>query len=799
MADRSHGWIVGLTGVLGGVCAAVLRLLHGPELMNAESLSLTTDPVWPWSHAGVGLPAFAAVALILVGLTVWTYRGVRGASRRRVLGLIALRLGALAVACFLVLRPSLASREELNVPSTLVVALDASESMTVQDQFDNQARWDYLRRLVRECEPYFQRLRDEQNVQVVFSRFAGEVSEYDPEGRADGKRTDVGQMLLSLFERHGHDRFLRGLLVLSDGADNGTRHPALTQAARWRSLPCPIHTFAFGQTTTTARQRDIALTNLTPEPSPVAVKGKLTVKVFADAAGFENAAVRVRLFLDDQEIVGRDERLTKTTGNEIRIPCDAPATPGEVKVTVKIDPLAGEMSVVNNEISSYLTVTKEGLSVLYVEGKYRAWEPKFIRYALAQDPRIRLYEAVRLSDDPPPPGEADLFQFDKQHYDVIILGDISARRLAAGNQGNLARLNELVREKGVGLLMIGGYESFANSDWDRSDVAKLLPVQFDVRGQVEERVQMVPTLEGLRHYVLRLTERENDNALVWGKLAKLDGMTRLGMPKPGAVILARTPNGQPILVGQTYGQGRTMAFAGDTTWRWRRSPEGVAAHARFWKQMVLWLAKQDEAEGSIWVKPDTRRLPAGGKLAFSVGARGKGGVDLKDAQYDVKVVGPEKAESTVATAREQDEERGTFWKTDAPGEYRLIVRGRGKDTDGGEVTGEATARFLVYQDDAELARQAADHDFLSRLANAGGGKAYRSEELPQFLQDLRNLPLAQQKPRARLWPDWRRTPPSRTLGDQVNALAASGILACFVLFVLLLSLEWFFRRRWGLV
>ena len=64
--------------------------------------------------------------------------------------------------------------------------------------------------------------------------------------------------------------------------------------------------------------------------------------------------------------------------------------PGEVKVTLKVDPLPGEVSQVNNEISTYVTVTKEGVSVLYVEGKYRAWEPKFIRYALSQDPRIRL-------------------------------------------------------------------------------------------------------------------------------------------------------------------------------------------------------------------------------------------------------------------------------------------------------------------------------------------------------------------------------------------------------------------------
>src|SRR4029077_14863926 len=98
-------------------------------------------------------------------------------------------------------------------------------------------------------------------------------------------------------------------------------------------------------------------------------------------------------------------------------------------------------------------------SVLYVEGKYRAWEPKFIRYALSQEPSIHpLFESVRLNDEPPAGGDADLFQFDKQHYDVIILGDITARRLSGGDPAVLKAMYRQVFARGAGLLMIGGHE-----------------------------------------------------------------------------------------------------------------------------------------------------------------------------------------------------------------------------------------------------------------------------------------------------------------------------------------------------
>ena len=53
-------------------------------------------------------------------------------------------------------------------------------------------------------------------------------------------------------------------------------------------------------------------------------------------------------------------------------------------------------------------------------------------------------------------------------------------------------------DEGKGLMMIGGYESFGNSDWATTDIARLLPVELDAAGQREEPVQMVPTPEGYR-------------------------------------------------------------------------------------------------------------------------------------------------------------------------------------------------------------------------------------------------------------------------------------------------------------
>jgi hypothetical protein len=301
---------------------------------------------------------------------------------------------------------------------------------------------------------------------------------------------------------------------------------------------------------------------------------------------------------------------------------------------------------------------------------------------------------------------------------------------------------------------------------------------------------------------MRLAPNPRESEQAWERLndpinrCLLDGFTRLGRLKPGAVVLARAGNrdtGPPLLVRQDYGKGRTAALAVDTTWLWHRlglpkSSEGQDLHARFWKQLVIYLAQQEDQGGSVWVKPDVRRLPAGGKVPFAVGLRGKTGIDLPEGQFEVIVAPPEGSmPEPVPTARERDGQRGTFWKTDKPGEYKVVVRGKGKDVDGAEIAGEATARFLVYRDDTELLRQAADHDFLTKLATAGGGKFHRADDLPKVLRDLEKTAPAAGRQKAAYWPDWRRA----TLGGFLPAL--------FVLFVAVLGLEWGLRRYWGMV
>jgi hypothetical protein len=345
-------------------------------------------------------------------------------------------------------------------------------------------------------------------------------------------------------------------------------------------------------------------------------------------------------------------------------------------------------------------------------------------------------------------------------------------------------------------MMIGGNSTFANDQWSATPLRDLLPVDIAgpgvERGQVTGKVGMEPTDAGLRlfSYLLRLSDTVKDPRAAWKELQTLDGMTRLGKPKDGigTVLAVNANGGEPLLVAGQYGAGRTLAFGGDTTGRWIRDEKTREMHNRFWRQAVVWLARQEEAGGNVWVRPDGRRFPVRSEVGFTAGLNGKGGVALPGGTFRAEVTGPDGTKTDVSVTNTADGFRGVFTRAEVAGEYRLVVHGEGRDAAAKEdVRGDATARFLVYDDDVELTNRAANHDLLRKLAAAGGGTCHLGEELRQFLEEMLQRPLGRERPKMRLVPDWRTTGTSPFL------------VGYFVAFVLILSCEWWLRRRWGMV
>lgn len=729
-----------------------------------------------------------ALALVALPLSDKLTRG-----RRRVL--VSLRLAVLIMLALALFRPALVHTQTRKQTATLVLLVDRSRSMSVADAFGGKTRWEALRSTLADALPTLRDLRD--NLEIKVYAFDADLysvdftKDIDLEAQPQGAESAIGAALEEVLRRESNKR-LAGVVLLSDGAQRAYAPRDMapqTPARRLADLGCPLYTLTLGQSRGLGQARDVSLKDLIVNQT-VYVKNQLAISGTARLDGYANQKIPLQLLFESpsgkMEIVGSREIVATQDGQSIPNELSyIPTTPGEHKVTLRIAPQNGELVTTNNELSTFVTVLTGGLNVLYLEGDLRV-EQKFLRRSLDASPDIRVDYLRIVARSPAERSFNLLAQFQKGKYDVYMIGDIDSQ---AFSQAELQALAKVVQD-GAGLIMLGGYHTFAPGGYNDTPLAEVLPIEmnrhdrqnFDEPIRADVHIPGPITMQparpmGLRHYALSL-DSPSENLNTWRKLPPLDGANKFEVVKRNAHIIAETPNHQPLIVTSESG-GRVMAFAADSTWHWWM--HGFeSAHKRFWRQVVLWLARKDDAgDGAVWVRLTQRRFAPGSRIEFEVGARDPHGEPLSDVTYQVEITGPDGAKHPVRVARQGDQNIGSFVQGAVAGDYLLQVLATQK----GVAIGNAKARFLVYQQDLELDNAAADPTLLaslSKMTDQAGGQSLAPEELPDLLKRIQQQPLdldVHTEVRSTPWDTW----------------------PFFLLFVGMLCTEWYLRKKWGLV
>jgi hypothetical protein len=733
------------------------------------------------------------VALALMGL-MWfgPSRTKLGPMRRMMLAL--LRAIVVVLVVLAMLRPTLIYTQTKKQAATLVVLADQSRSMTVPDAVGNKTRWEALRQAIGDAGPALAALqRDFELKAYTFDAGLHEAKAEDgrielPE-TPDGRQTAIGAALEDTLGREAGKRLL-GVVLLSDGAQRAYAPRDLapqTAAARLKHLGYPAFTFPLGQSRGLGEAKDVALKDMVANPT-VFVKNELTVTGQVRVDGYVDVAIPVRLLFETSpgkmKVVA--QQTVKATADGQLLPVNlnfTPQMPGEFRLTLEAAEQPGELVTTNNRLSTFVHVLKGGLNVLYIEGTLRV-ELKFIRRALDSSPDIKV-DYVRLDPGDQRSRPADLAaRFKPGKYDVYILGDVDSTAFQGDDLADLAKCVN----RGAGLIMLGGLQSFGAGGYAETPLAKVLPVGMDrlERQQPDEPIRadlhwpgplpMQPTPLGQMHFALTLAGNQQENASLWAKLPPLEGANKFHDLAPGAAVLAAGGKDKPLLVTHNFGDGRVLALAGDSTWRWwMRGYE--PAFKRFWRQVVLWLAKKDQAqEGNVWIRLTQRRFAPSQRVEFTVGAKAPSGEPVTDGDYKAEVVLPDGARRPLSLVRQEDQMTGSVRDTQTAGDYLIEVSASHK----GQPLGSTRARFLVFEQDLELDNAAADAPTMESLAAMTGGQSLPPEQLSALItrltENTQHLDVRQETKKT-FWDTW----------------------PFFLALVILLGIEWFLRKRWGLV
>ncbi|NIP40219.1 MAG: hypothetical protein GTN39_01715, partial [Candidatus Aenigmarchaeota archaeon] len=377
--------------------------------------------------------------------------------------------------------------------------------------------------------------------------------------------------------------------------------------------------------------------------------------------------------------------------------------------------------------------------------------------------------------------------FTKQifNFDLLIFENFTYTRFGIPKT-YLENIRKFVMETGGGFLMIGGDNSFARGRYKGTPVEEILPVEMeDVSGNIIEGEFKMLARE-TTHPILKLSDNPGENSKIWAAMPELDGCNRLLRPKPEAIVLGVHPlvknkYGNLVIVAVwEKGKGRVMSVASNSTWRWRfqaRARGGTGSHyERFWHQAVHWLVKSPQLK-LVHLSTDKENYTKGEKILLSATVFDRYYRPSEHARVYLQLVDPSGTRIDLGSAapKERRGEYGTDYLSGKEGKYTFTATAR----EGSRVLGRDTVSCKVAIPSLEWENAQLNEPLLRELADLTGGKYFhigsiKTEEI--------SLPEARE---------------AQPVVKRVVAVWNNPSI--FIILCILLGIEWYVRRRSGMM
>jgi hypothetical protein len=591
------------------------------RLLGLEPKDWSRDGAWSvdWLAAPKGdqaLLLIVGICLVIAG--VWALYKIEGrlVPRRWRFVLTALRLCAFGIAAAMLLEPVIVLSKEESQPSHLLVLVDSSRSMGLQDAWRDEAtavrvanhfaisegsnglrrlsRMDLARKAI--SPKLIERLENSGDrivhVHPFAERLGDAVTDFSNSSAApSGDATAIGAAVRQAMAAYSGSQ-LAGVLIVSDGQSNAGEPPvAAAQLAAEEKLP--VECIAVG---TVDGPRNAMVSKI--EVSPIAfARDDNALTVHIQSRGMQDLpsklTVEKRIDGGPWQEVGQEDVTLQLEGavQTFSFPFREPR-PSRVEFKATLSGGGPELTEDDNVAHAETQIIRQRLQALMIAGGTFP-EIQFLRNSLIRDRGIEVSSWLMTADkDFENPGDIPIQrlpnnQQEMDDYDCVILYDPDPELLPS-NFNEL--LTNFVSKAGGGLIYIAGEMQTAKLFDQQLDPTlgwlNLLPVirepglfRSSVQAQLSARQpwRLQITEEGKRDPVLAFAEDAEANQRIIENLPGMYWHFPVTRAKAGATVLAvhgdprmRNEYGPEVLLAtQLVGPGRTMFLGFDSTYRWR--------------------------------------------------------------------------------------------------------------------------------------------------------------------------------------------------------------------------------------
>jgi len=650
-----------------------------------------------------------------------------------------------------------------------VVALmvDVSASMNVQDRDTN--RRDALIRMLNS--PGFSELQKVNDVRThsfdrrVTKRIPNEIDTLS----FNGEGTDISEALRFPVEEY-RETTVRGIVLVSDGLHNLGENPVRVA----EKTGVPVFAVGVGDA---VPQKDILISNL--QVNEIVYSGNpVQVTAVIKNTGYEGMRCVVTLFEDGKNVAAGTVQLPES-GRERSVSLEyQPAGTGTKHLRISVSPREDELTTENNHRDFFVKVLESKIDILIVSGRpnqdynffKRSIEKNndFSVTGLTLRPGGTFYSGAK---------DADM-RLDR--YDLFVFIDFPVR----GNPASLIRdlLTHISMNKKP-VLYIRGRE-LSNASF--ASFKELLRIQDFIAVGSEEEVYLLLNRESLDHPVFRIADDPNENETLWNVVPPVYTGPEIPVPAAGSITSGKVhpvrssgslfANRSPLIVLNRSDERKTMFFNIYNLWRWSfmamREPDLDGFYDKLVENSVKWLVNTEDSK-LVRFTTNKEFYSNGEEVIVNAQVYDENYIPVGDAEVGIEITKEEYKQNRIlrAVGEGRYETRLDILE---PGEYQL----RGEVVSSGRLTGKDEVRFTIGDFSMETMKTTMDSVLLGQIAAASNGMFFTADMSDSLLSAISSRPT--------------------TIQDQYDIYIWNrGWLFCTI--IGLLCLEWFLRKRWGML
>ncbi len=702
-------------------------------------------------NLSISYPALLYVLLLIIlGIAGILYyrRTVPDLPRPLKITLTALRVLVLLIVLTVLFEPvaRIIRREKLN-PVNLVF-IDNSKSLSINENGFN--RPEITGRLLEELKN-----SGLNNTYYLFG--AGVTNATSPQFKEPN--TDFGLIFNQVTSSKQN---IASVTVISDGVitrGSGSFRPV-------EKLNIPFYTVLVGDS---IPKRDVRVDRIITNDL---IYAGVSSPLFTDisAAGFEESEVRAMLYEENTLL---EEKSGVINGGSVRVRFDyQPKSAGEKKLTVRVSPLRNEAYANNNSQTVYVNILSGKIKIAVIGGSPSS-DISAISNSLSADTNFTVKSIIHIGNGKYIPKNFNLRDLDSSS--ILVLNSFPEKDTP---QDLVVRVSEMISNRNTPFLLILSPVTDQNK---LSSILPSLPVELSGTGITSTDVQAVVNGNELSHPVISgLSESAGWN---WNSLPPLTQPAINFKPRAGSVTLLFSSvrnirTSLPLFSVMRTGSKRSAMLTANNIWRWKlNQPGNNFLFDNFMVNTVKWLNAVDDRK-QVKIFPVKKLFASGEPVEFVAEVYDESFNPLSGASVNVELRSSKGIKSNFSLTEIENGIYEGRAEELSPSDYTF----KGVVTDGNTVIGTESGRFNIGDLDIEMVNPGTDPDYLKRLSTLTGGRSFYNDDTEGLIDLLRRKEAASVK--------------EKTTVDEFDVWTSNFLL---ILVIVFLGVEWFLRKREGMI